>query len=87
MSRVWIQKCVGGGELLTMCLSHQLQIDESIICTLDLVMVVISVDSISTEDDRRRLHMSSLGCDEGSPHLIRRENIYEDVVKLYGDFQ
>ena len=59
----------------------------SIICTLGLVMIVISADSISTEDNKSRLHMSSLGCDEGSPHLIRRGNIYEDVVKLYGDFQ
>ena len=31
--------------------------------------------------------MSSLGCGEGSPHLLRRDNIYEDVVKLYVDIQ
>lgn len=31
--------------------------------------------------------MKSLGCGEGSPHLIRREHIYEDVIKLYRDFQ
>ena len=30
--------------------------------------------------------MKSLGCDEGSPHLIRRDHLYEDVIKLYGDF-
>ena len=28
--------------------------------------------------------MKSLGCGEGSPHLIRRDHLYEDVIKLYG---
>ena len=31
--------------------------------------------------------MRSLGCGEGSPHLIRREHIYEDIIKLYRDYQ
>lgn len=30
--------------------------------------------------------MKSLSCEEGSPHLIRRDNIYLDVLKMYTDF-
>ena len=31
--------------------------------------------------------MRSLGCEEASPHLIRRDELYNDVIMLYTDFQ
>ena len=30
--------------------------------------------------------MRALGCEEGSPHLIRRKELYKDVIELYSDF-
>ena len=35
---------------------------------------------------KRKLYMEKLKCEEGSPHLIRREHIYTDVLALYENF-
>lgn len=31
--------------------------------------------------------MKTIKYEEGSPHLIRRQNVYDDVMALYGDFE
>ena len=30
--------------------------------------------------------MQSLSCEQGSPHLIRRDHVYNNVLELYKDF-
>ena len=49
------------------------------------VCVCVCVCVWRTELDRRNAFWSNMLCEEGSPHLIRRDYIYEDVLKLYED--
>lgn len=41
---------------------------------------------VNTEFDRRQSFLATLNCEQGSPHLIKRSDIYADVLKLYSSF-
>lgn len=49
-------------------------------------MYTCNIIILCIEYDRRQSFLSTLNCEHGSPHLVARDDIYNDVLKLYANF-